>query len=468
MDMGKVKVLVVDDEESVRAMLRLVLRREGYEVLEAADGLQALKTAGREQPDVIMMDIRMPRMDGMEALRAMRRERINAAVILMTAFAAVESAIEAMKSGAYDYIIKPFNIDEVAILVGRVVESRRLAVEANLLRRELCAHYRLDRALTHSPRMQAVYGQVAKVAPTRATVLITGESGTGKELLVNMIHYNSTRAGGPFVKVNCSALPEALLESELFGHEKGAFTSASARRLGRFELADKGTLFLDEIGEMPQAVQVKLLRVLQEREFERVGGTQTVKTDIRIISATNQSLPGLVAAGKFREDLYYRLAVVAIEVVPLRERREDIPLLARLFLQKFGQETGREVDDFDRETIAILEKHHWPGNVRELSNVVERAVVMSTGRILFPEDLPPHLFPDSPSVDGGGDGDVSGEPPRSKSLRDILKETERNVIRRVLGRNRGNRMKTARDLSMSRRALQYKIEEYGLASDAKE
>ena len=285
-------------------------------------------------------------------------------------------------------------------------------------------------------------------------------SGTGKELLVNLVHYNSRRVGGPFVKVNCSALPESLLESELFGHEKGAFTNATHRRLGRFELADKGTLFLDEIGEMPPSVQVKLLRVLQEREFERVGGNRTVKTDIRIIAATNQSLPELVEQGKFREDLYYRLVVVTLEIPPLRERREDVPLLARLFLQRFAQETDRELDDFDPETLAALQRYHWPGNVRELSNVVERAVVMSTGRILFPDDLPPHLSAGSMSA-RKDETDIW----QKRTLRDILKETERETIRQVLTRNRGNRMKTARDLAMSRRALQYKIEEYGLAAE---
>ena len=457
------KILVVDDEENVRTMLGLVLRREGYAVIEASDGVQALDIARQERPDVIMMDIRMPRMDGMATLRAVQKEHVDSAVVLMTAFAAVESAVQAMKIGAYDYIIKPFNIDEVVILIGRVVESRRLAAEANLLRRELCSHYRLDKSLTHSPRMRALYEETAKVAPTQATVLVTGESGTGKEILVNMIHCNSPRADGPFVKVNCSALPESLLESELFGHEKGAFTHASTRRLGRFELAHKGTLFLDEIGEMPQAVQVKLLRVLQEREFERVGGNRTVKTDIRIVAATNQALSELVEAGRFREDLYYRLAVVTLDIPPLRNRREDIPLLARLFLQKFAQETGREVDDFDMESLAILKNYRWPGNVRELSNVVERAVIMSTGRILFPEDLPPHLYPGSSARRTD-----ELEPWQGRSLRDILKETECSIIRQVLQRNHGNRMKTARELSMSRRALQYKIEEYGLTEDSGE
>jgi two-component system response regulator AtoC len=459
------KVLVVDDEESVRAMLGLVLRSEGYEVLTADDGKAALEIGRREQPDVILMDIRMPVMDGMTAFRILRQEQSSTAVILMTAFATVDKAVEAMKAGAYDYIIKPFNIEEVKILLRRAVENRRLALEANLLRQELSAHYNLSRILTASPRMRRVYETVVKVAPTQATVLITGESGTGKELMVNTIHYNSPRASGPLIKVNCSALPETLLESELFGHEKGAFTSAASRRIGRFELADKGTLLLDEIGEMPMSVQVKLLRVLQEREFERVGGSQTIKTDMRVIAATNRSLPEMVARGEFREDLYYRLAVVTVEMPPLRERREDIPLLARLFLQKFAQEAGRELDDFDPEALMLLEGYRWPGNIRELSNVVERAVIMSTGRMIFPEDLPPQLAPAAAVDHDHGQGASSWQ---GKSLRDIIKDTECEIIREGLRRNKGNRMKTARDLDMSRRALQYKIEEYGLASEGEE
>jgi len=457
------KILIVDDEESVRTMLQVVLVREGYEVVEADNGRTALEMARREQPDAVLMDVRMPVMDGMSAFRAMKQEQISAAIILMTAFAAVDSAVEAMKIGAYDYIIKPFNIDEVKIMLRRAVENRSLAMEANLLRKELSANYNLKSVLTHSALMRQVYETVSKVAPTQATVLITGESGTGKELLVNTIHYNSLRAAGPLIKVNCSALPEPLLESELFGHEKGAFTSAAARRIGRFELADKGTLFLDEIGEMPQSVQVKLLRVLQEREFERVGGSRTIKSDMRLIAATNRHLPEMVAKGDFREDLYYRLAVVTVEMPPLRERKEDLALLARLLLQKFARETGREIDDFDPDAMAILQKYSFPGNIRELSNIIERAVVMSTGRIIFIEDLPRNL----------SEGSLSHGIPESKewhgqSLRDIMKTKECEVLREVLRLNKGNRMKTARDLDMSRRALQYKIEEYALAADNEE
>lgn len=452
------KVLVVDDEESVRALLSLVLTKEGYEVVEAANGLEAVEVAGKEAPAVVIMDIRMPKMDGMTAFRTFRQQHLDAAVILMTAFAEVNAAVEAMKIGAFDYVIKPFNIDEIKLLIKRAVESRRLAAEANLLRQELSSVYRLDNTLTNSPVMKQIYNTAARVAATSATVLITGESGTGKELMVNMIHYNSSRAKGPLIKVNCSALPETLLESELFGHEKGAFTNAVSRRVGRFEQANKGTIFLDEIGEMPLSVQVKLLRVLQEHEFERIGGNQTIKTDIRIVTATNRSLPEMVANGTFREDLYYRLAVVNIHMPPLRERPEDIMLLARLFLQKYAQEFEHDVDDFDAESAALLQAYRWPGNVRELSNVVERAVVMGNGRLIFPEDLPAHLQANteeaadaSPSVCWQG-----------RKLREILKETEKNAIANVLRCNDGNRMKTARDLEMSRRALQYKIEEYGL------
>ena len=454
------KILIVDDEPGVRAMLGVVLRHQGYEVLEAEDGVSALETSIREQPDVVVMDVRMPGMDGLAAFRAMRHEPVSAAVILMTAFATVDKAVEAMKAGVYDYIIKPFNIDEVVILIRRAVENRRLADEAKLLRRELSSQYQAGRILTKSPKMLAVLETMRRVAPTRSTVLVTGESGTGKELMVNHIHYTSPRANQPLIKVNCSALPESLLESELFGHEKGAFTSAACKRIGRFEMADKGTLFLDEIGEMPQSVQVKLLRVLQERQFERVGGSQTLCTDIRVVAATNRSLPEAIAQGTFREDLYYRLAVVTIDLPPLRERPEDIALLARLFLQKVAQETGREIDDFDPESMLLLEKYCWPGNVRELANVVERAVIMSTGRIIFAEDLPDRFA--HPQLIGQPE---APDPGSGRSLRELVKQTESAAIRDGLRRNKGNRMKTARDLDMSRRALQYKIDEYGLGAE---
>lgn len=449
-------ILVVDDEESVRKLLTAVLKKEGYTVETAEDGRQAVEKARLIKPALVIMDIRMPNLDGLSAFKAIREENKEVLVILMTAFAAVETAVEAVKLGAYDYIIKPFNIDEVKLLIKRAMQVQTLTEEVKVLREELYSNYRLDKLLTNSPKMQELYRIIGKVASTSATVLLSGESGTGKELIANTIHYNSLRSHGPLVKVNCGALPESLLESELFGHEKGAFTGAAARKLGRFELANKGTIFLDEIGEVSQSLQVKLLRVLQEREFERVGGTELVKTDIRIIAATNRNLEDMVTKGTFREDLYYRLNVVSIHVPPLRERREDIPLLADYFLHKYAQENNRTMSMFDLETCSLLADYNWPGNVRELANVVERAVIMSTGCVIFPEDLPQALSRQQ-IVAMEASSDYTGQ-----SLKEIIKQVERNVIKQALAHNNGNKVKTAKDLGMSRRALLYKIEEYEL------
>lgn len=447
-------ILIVDDEESVRKLLTAVLKKEGYTVETATDGQDAVAKVAELNPALVLMDIRMPHMDGLSAFKAMQEKNKDLTVILMTAFAAVETAVEAMRLGAYDYLIKPFNIDEVKLLVKRAMQLKSLTEEVKILHQELSHNFRLDRLLTNSVKMKDLYRIIGKVAPTNATILITGESGTGKELIANTIHYNSDRSGGPFVKMNCGALPESLLESELFGHEKGAFTGAISRKPGRFELAHGGTIFLDEIGEITPNLQVKLLRVLQEREFERVGGTETIKTDIRVIAATNRNLEEMILKGSFREDLYYRLNVVSVDVPPLRERKEDISLLADYFLHKFGQENSKAMSGFDAEAIAIMEEYHWPGNVRELANVVERAVIMSTGAIIFPEDLPPSLSktPLSPEPLSSG---YTGKP-----LKEIIKEVEKSIISQALGQNGYNKMKTARDLGLSRRALLYKIEEY--------
>lgn len=449
-------ILVVDDEESVRKLLTAVLKKEGYTVETAEDGRQAVEKAQAIKPALVIMDIRMPQMDGLAAFKAIREENKEVLVVLMTAFAAVETAVEAVKLGAYDYIIKPFNIDEVKLLIKRAMQVQTLTEEVKVLREELHSNYRLDKLLTNSPKMQELYRIIGKVASTNATVLITGESGTGKELIANTIHYNSSRSHGPFIKINCGALPESLLESELFGHEKGSFTGAAARKLGRFELANKGTILLDEIGEVSPALQVKLLRVLQEREFERVGGTEPVKTDIRIIAATNRNLEEMVVKGTFREDLYYRLNVVFIHVPPLRERREDIHLLADYFLHKYAQENNKTMSLFDLETCSLLADYHWPGNVRELANVVERAVIMSTGCVIFPEDLPAALSRHQ-ILAMEASSDYAGQP-----LKEIIKQVERNVIKQALANNNGNKVKTAKDLGMSRRSLLYKIEEYEL------
>lgn len=449
-------ILVVDDEESVRKLLTAVLKREGYQVETAIDGEDALQQFGKVKPHVVLMDIRMPDMDGIAAFKEMKKIYRNVTVILMTAFAAVETAVEAIKLGAFDYLIKPFDINEVTLLVNRAIQIQRMKKEILVLHRELNDSYRLDKTLTNSPKMEELYRIISKVAQSNASVLIIGESGTGKELIANAIHYNSPRRRGPFIKINCGALPEGLLESELFGHEKGAFTGAVTRRAGRFEQANKGTLFLDEIGEISTKLQVKLLRVLQEREFERVGGNETIHIDIRIVAATNRDLDKMVKQGRFRQDLYYRMNVVGIHSLPLRDRKEDIRLLADYYLQKFSSENNREICSLDEETALILERYDWPGNVRELANVMERAVIMSTGSVIFTEDLPDALC--KKSVNGRNEADhYKGF---GYSLKEMIKAEECKLIEQALKRNQGNKMKTAKELGISRRALIYKTQEY--------
>lgn len=445
--MSKGTILVVDDEESVRTMLKLVLSSEGYTVIEAEDGNAGVERIYADRPDLVLMDVRMPRLDGLSAFLRVRK-RWHGVFILMTAFAAVNDAVEAIKAGAYDYIIKPFNIEELKTLIAYALRSWKLHAPGTQRQEE-------DRLLSlkacRSPAIQKILFEADSAAPTNATILLLGESGTGKEVFANHLHYSSPRASGPFIKFNCSALPENLLESELFGHEKGAFTSATGRHLGRFERADKGSIFLDEIGEVPQSVQVKLLRVLQEREFERLGGHETIRTDTRIIAATNHSPESLVRSGALRQDLYYRLAVVVLEIPPLRERREDILPLTELFLARFNQSHGKNVTSVTPEAAAVLEQYAWPGNIRELSNVIERAIIMTAGNKLRPESLPAHLIRDGFSP-----------VPSQSDLRDRLKATEKEILLAALARNQGNRSKAARELGLSRRALLYKIAEYGI------
>lgn len=445
--MSKGTILVVDDEESVRTMLKVVLSSEGYTVIEAEDGIAGVERILVESPDLVLMDVRMPRLNGPSAFLRVRTQW-HGVFILMTAFAAVNDAVEAIKAGAYDYIMKPFNIEELKTLISYALRSRKPrasaqpgSVEKQVFVPNVC----------RSPAIQKFLFEADSAAPTNATILLLGESGTGKEVFANHIHYSSPRASGPFIKVNCGSLPEGLLESELFGHEKGAFTNATGRHLGRFERADKGTILLDEIGEMSQSVQVKLLRVLQEREFERLGGHETVRTDTRIIAATNRSPESLVRSGVLRQDLYYRLAVVVLEIPPLRDRREDILPLTELFLARFNKNHEKNVTSVTPEAASVLEHYTWPGNIRELSNVIERAVIMTFGGKLRPESLPAHL-----SSAGG-----SPVPPQ-RDLRDRLKITEKEILLAALARNQGNRSKAARELGLSRRALLYKIAEHGL------
>ncbi|AKJ43375.1 acetoacetate metabolism transcriptional regulator AtoC [Pragia fontium] len=450
------RILIVDDEENVRRMLATVFTHDNHQVICAEDGQQALELFQQQTPDVVLMDIRMPKLNGMEALQVMRQLNQDTPIILMTAYAAVETAVEALRLGAFDYVIKPFDLDELKIMIGRAMQLREMKQEINLLHRALSDSYQWDRILTNSPKMMELCRDTAKIAQSNASVLITGESGTGKELIAKAIHYNSPRAKGPFIKINCGALPESLLESELFGHEKGAFTGAQTQRQGLFERANQGTLLLDEVGEMPHNLQVKLLRVLQEREFERLGGSQTIKTDIRLIAATNRNLSAMVEQGEFRRDLFYRLNVMHLSPIPLRERPEDISLLAQHFVQKFSAENGKEIVELDPSTLTILEAYPWPGNVRELSNAIERAVIMSTGFIIFPDELPEHLQQQlnvphlSESVNT-----LTGH-----TLKENLKAYERELICTALGNNQGNRVQTARVLGISRRALMYKLQEY--------
>ena len=455
--------LVVDDDEGIRQMLAAVLSREGLAVATAADGVEAVAAFAAQRPAVVLMDIRMPRMTGLQALAEIRKLDRSTAVILMTAFAEVGTAVQAIRDGAFDYVIKPFDIAEILLLVGRALQMRTMRDDIATLHRELSSSYRTDRILTASPRMTELLQTIAKVAKSNATVLVTGESGTGKELVAAAIHYNSPRNAGPFVKVNCAAVPEGLLESEFFGHEKGAFTGAQARRRGRFEQAEHGTLFLDEIGDISPGLQVKLLRVLQEREFERVGGTDLVRTDVRVIVATNRNLEEMVRQGLFRQDLYFRLNVVTLRTVPLRDRPEDVRLLASHFLQRFAAENAIEVGGIDEQAMERLLAYRWPGNIRELSNAMERAVVMSTGAMIVAEDLPEQIA-GRPGEDEEAVGATDARPiAGSGSLREQVSRFEARVVAEALARNDGNRMRTAQELGISRRSLLYKLQEYGIS-----
>jgi two-component system response regulator AtoC len=450
------QILIVDDDESIRRMLAAVLAREGFQTVTASDGEEGLALFRSSSPDIVLMDIRMPGMSGIEVMSAMLELRPGAAVILMTAYADLATAVQAIKNGVFDFVIKPFDLAEIGLLVNRAYQMREMRREIVTLQNELSESFRVSRIATSDPQMQALCDSVVRIAASSATVVIYGESGVGKELLATSLHYNSPRSLRPFIKVNCGAIPEGLLESEFFGHEKGAFTGAIARRTGRFEHADGGTLFLDEIGELPLSLQVKLLRVIQDRQFERVGGDKTLRVDVRLVVATNRNLEEMVAAGTFRSDLYYRLNVVNLAVPPLRDRPADIPLLAAHFLRKFTSEHGREIDGFDDHALAIMQRYTWPGNVRELSNAVERAVVMSSGHMIFAEDLP------LPIVHASRQSPCDEAVP--KTLKELVRGFEARVITGVLDRNQGNRSRSATELGISRRALLYKLHEFNLDS----
>jgi DNA-binding NtrC family response regulator len=449
-----VSILVVEDGKSQREMLRDFLRERGHDVSEAEQGAEALDLLGRNYVDLLLIDYKMPGMDGMELLRRVKQINPEIDVIMMTAYGTVEAAVQAMKAGAADYITKPIELDELLILIDRISERRTLRRENEILRDELGRKGVTARDIIfRSAAMNEVINLAGRVADSRATVLIQGESGTGKELVARLIHALSPRSESPMTVVNCAALPEALLESELFGHEKGAFTGASQRRIGRFEEADGGSLFLDEIGELSQAVQVKLLRFLQSREFQRIGDNRTRQSDVRVISATNQDLSSLIREGTFREDLYYRLNVVAITIPPLRERKGDIPPLMDHFLRRFAAQNSRPIEGFSPEARDLLLKYDYPGNVRELENIIERAVVIARGTLISTKDLP---FPPG-ELHAGQDGKK-----RQMGLKDSVEALEYEMIREAMDKTGSHQTQTADSLGISERTLRYKLKKYGL------
>src|SRR3989449_5363508 len=380
--MAKARVLVVDDEKSMRDLLSITLEKEGYDVVTAAGGEAAIEALRRDATDAVITDLRMPKVDGLQVLRAAKEIAPDTTVIMITAVASTESAVEAMKLGAYDYITKPFKLDEVNLIVRNALERKRLRDENLYLRKQLETQHRFENIIGKSGRILEVFDTIRKISDSPSTAMITGESGTGKELVARAIHFNSLRRDKPFVSVNCGAIPEGLMESELFGHVKGSFTGAVANKIGLFAAAEGGTLFLDEITEIPPLLQVKLVRAIQMREIRRVGDTKDIKTDVRLIAASNRDLETAVREGVMREDLFYRLNVLPIDLPPLRERREDIPLLVAHFIQKFTKELGKDVRGVTPDALAVLERHHWPGNIRELENALERAIVLGASEML--------------------------------------------------------------------------------------
>jgi two-component system response regulator AtoC len=490
----KARILVADDEPNLRRVLHAILRREGHEVVQAVDGAEALTML--EGVDVIVTDLRMPKVDGMEVLRTAVRTQPHVPVIMVTAYGSVGQAVEAIKAGAFDYIEKPFEQDQIRLVIEKAVKQAaangvapRQALYVADDKDEIKGRYGL---VGDSGEMHNIFGVIEKVADSPSTVLITGESGTGKELVAKALHENSSRKHGPFIKINCAAIPKTLMESELFGYEKGAFTGATSSKPGRFELADGGTLFLDEIGEIPVEMQVKLLRAIQESEFERVGGIKTIKVDVRLITATNRDLEQEIARGNFRDDLYYRLNVVPLQIPPLRKRRGDIPLLVRHIIKRFNERLKKNVAGIADDALAALESHNWPGNIRELENVLERTILFTKNEKITRADLPeelgqaaaaaaahavPAAAPHAPSApvavstsanepdDGDGDDDapaVAGDSSLKEIVRAETSRVERELIAKALNETGGNVTQAAKLLKISRKSLQMKMKELGL------
>jgi DNA-binding NtrC family response regulator len=450
----KKRILVVEDEEKLRRVLELQLTSAGFDVDKAATAEEGLKIVDRA--DVVLTDLKLPTLSGLEFLALIRRQNSVTPVVIMTAYGSIETAVGAMKAGATDFLLKPFSLDHLMQVVSKALEMVALRDENRQLKVELGRRYEFDNIIGRSGSMQEIFATIERVGPTRATVLLTGESGVGKDLIARAIHFHSPRKDRPLVKINCTAIPENLMESELFGYEKGAFTGANTAKPGKFEQADTGTVFLDEIGDVPAAIQVKLLRILQEREFERLGSNTTRHIDVRLVAATNQDLRAALEQGTFREDLYYRLNVVPINIPPLRERKQDIPFLANHFLTKLAPDTGSRVETITDAGMAKLLAYHWPGNVRELENVIERSLVMAGGTQLDADDIKMEAAPrPRPQSDGAG----SFLPPGLS-----LDEYEQEIIREALKRAEGNKSQAARLLGLTRNALRYRLTQMGLES----
>lgn len=453
----KKRVLLIDDEVRVRTSLKMVLE-PNYEIFQAADAQEGLDTFRKEGPDLVLLDVILPGTDGLAVLQTLRSESRMTPVIMLTGTKSVKTAVDAMKLGAADYLSKPFDVEELRIVLDRAINSQELEREVKHLRAQVVQRYAFHNLIGKSPGMQDIYAKIEQVADSRTTVLITGESGTGKELVAKALHYNSGRRDRPFVALNCAALPETLIESELFGHEKGSFTDATARRVGQFELANTGTLFLDEIGDLSAMTQAKLLRVLQEREFTRIGGVQPIKVDVRIVAATNRNLDEMVRKGQFREDLYYRINVISLYLPPLRERGEDIPLLAKHFLAKRVEEEKRQPIEFGKEALELLTRYTWPGNVREMENIVEQAFIWSQhAPQIAPEHLPTILKSDSRSS-SLRDDTLAGR----MSLEKAVMEFEREIILDALKRTNYVQTHAANLLGISRRMLKYRMDTLGI------
>ena len=451
----KIRILVVDDEKNQRELLQGFLQKKGYPVQTAESGEKALAWLKENFCEVILTDHKMPGLDGTELLKEIKALYLETWVVMMTAYGTVEKAVEAMKLGAYDYLSKPIDLEELLLLLDRVENSILLTWENRQLRQVVEEKFSFEGVITQSPKMEEVLSLVARVAPSHSTVLIRGESGTGKGLIAKIIHYHSPRSSGPLITINCAAIPETLLESELFGHEKGAFTGAFFQHHGKFEQAQGGTLFLDEIGDLSPALQAKLLRVIQEKTFERVGGNKTIRVDVRVISATHQDLETLIRENRFRQDLYFRLNVVSLFLPPLRERREDIPLLIDHFIKKFGGQNNKEGLELSKEARELLLRYPYPGNVRELENLIERTVVLSRPPLITSRDLPFHLK----------EGSLEPFPPGLESpltLNQQLEDLEKHLIQEALKEGGGVQTRAAEKLAVSERVLRYKLQKYGL------